>query len=132
MLLAASLIAAYAAAASANPINLHNGLLLVYNHSSDVIDVRILTLNGDIWEEDRNVPPGAIFHTSGCCYAAGTQYRVYILDRGRSPFGLENPNHYVRPKLCSRNGIPYGFAEIVVTHTSVNVVENPACYEGPV
>lgn len=121
-------IAALAAPSSA--IVLNNGLIIVHNKTDVPVIVEMLTPSGHTWE-GTTLAPGASFATDRCCYAAGTEYRLYVLHKGPgSKYGGMNNNIYFRPRLCNRNGIPYGFAEFNVTDHNVNRTYTE-CYEGP-
>jgi hypothetical protein len=126
--LTAAAIAVLAAPSSA--IVLNNGLIIVRNNTAVPVVVEMLTMSGHTWE-GTTLAPGGTFATERCCYAAGTEYRLYVLHKGpASKYGGMDNNIYFRPKLCNRNGIPYGFAEFNVTDRNVNRAYTD-CYEGP-
>ncbi len=119
-----------AAAPASAGVNLHNGLIIVHNTTAVPVVVEMLTPSGHTWEGE-TVAPGHTFITHRCCYAAGTEYRLYVLHKGPgSHYGGMNNNIYFKPKLCNRNGIPYGFAEFKVTDHNVNRTYTD-CYTGP-
>lgn len=126
--LVAGALAALTAPSSA--IVLNNGLIVVRNTTDVPVVVKMLTMSGHTWE-GTTLEPGHTFTTERCCYAAGTEYRLYVLHKGpAATHGGMNNNTYFRPTLCNRNGIPYGFAEFTVTAHNVNRAY-VHCYEGP-
>ncbi|HVA28690.1 MAG TPA: hypothetical protein VNF68_10940 [Candidatus Baltobacteraceae bacterium] len=126
--LAATAIVVVAAPASA--IVLNNGLIIVHNSTDVPVVVKMLTPSGHEWE-GTTLAPGHTFATQRCCYAAGSEYRLYVLHKGPgTKYGGMDNNIYFKPALCNRNGIPYGFAEFNVTDHNVNRTYTK-CYEGP-
>jgi hypothetical protein len=121
------------AALPAWAISLHNGLILVHNFSQAPIQVEVLTPFGHTWEGPETVQPGYMFISHKCCYAAGTQYRIYVRRlAGAAKEAEPAVNVYVTPKLCNRDGIPYGFAELVVDRQFVHGHgTQDHCYGGP-
>lgn len=112
-------------------INLHNGLILVHNFSKGPIRVDVRNFSG-ITFESVMVQPGSAFAFQKCCYAAGTDYLVQVIRMEPQPGAADKPHVTVRPKLCNRNGIPYGFSEVAVNDTYVHGGGTPDhCYEGP-
>ena len=98
-------------AGSASAIVLNNGLIVVHNRTNASVRVEMLTLFGHKWEGVA-LAPGGTFMTERCCYAAGSEYRLYVsLNKGK--------NIYFYPTLCNHGGIPYGFAEFDVTMNEV-------------
>ena len=105
-------------------VNLHNGLVIVHNTTEVPVEVEMLTPSGHTWEGG-TVAPGHTYITHRCCYAAGTEYRLYVLRTGRHHSLIS-----FIPKLCNRNNIPYGFAEFNVTRNKLNRAPT-SCYTGP-
>ena len=96
-------------AGSASAIVLNNGLIVVHNRTHGSVRVEVTSLFG---KEGVQLAPGGTFMTERCCYAAGSEYRLYVsLNKGK--------NIYFYPTLCNHGGIPYGFAEFDVTVNEV-------------
>jgi len=127
----ALIVAALATSVAPAPaIILNNGLIIVHNTTDVPVVVEMLTMSGHTWE-GTTLQPGHTFMTERCCYAAGTEYRLYVLHKGPAgAYGGMDNNIYFRPALCNRNGIPYGFAEFRITANNVNRTYTQ-CYEGP-
>ncbi|MDE2481250.1 MAG: hypothetical protein KGN02_03560 [bacterium] len=126
-------VLALVAAAPASAIVINNGLIVVHNTTKVPVIVKVLTHSGHEWE-GHTVQPGHSFMSERCCYAAGSEYRIYVRHLGSGSslqYGGMDNNIYFRPELCNRNGIPYGFAEFKVTDHNVNRMHN-GCYTGPI
>lgn len=114
--------------AASSAIVLNNGLIIVRNDSGAPATVRLLTKGGHIMES-ATLPAGQSFESVHCCYAAGTEYRIYVAHR-TPQMGDDQSTMDFDPRICNRNGIPYGFARFLITGRNVLRVDF-GCYEGP-
>lgn len=114
-------------------VNLHNGAIVVHNNTSDVIQV--LFAHG--WSTGRvmqkaNLAPGKTLITDVCCFAAGSPYEVSTYRFAHAPVGGHLPDLRFTPHLCNRDGIPYGYAVIVVNdNNTIHEIDKTSCYEVP-
>ncbi len=117
-------------------VNLHNGAIVVHNNTQDVIYVRFENglFKGHFIYGYRSlsIAPGKALITDACCFAAGTPYVMHADRLAPEPVGGKLTSFVFTPHLCNRNGIPYGYAVIVVKdNNAVQEVEHGSCYEGP-
>ena len=98
-----ALIAALIMALPASALNFRNGYITVTNATTAVVHARIS-------HEEWGLSPKATVNFNDCCYAAGTKYLLTAL-LGHSTHFFEAS---VTPRLCSKNGSPYGYAHLVV------------------
>ena len=114
-------------------MNLHNGAIVIHNHTDDTIEVYLdpSFLKGAVVQEGR-IAPGGTFISDRCCFAAGTSYRMRTLRSARAPQGGRLTDFSFTPHLCNRDGIPYGYAVLVVyRNNTIHEIDHEACYEGP-
>ena len=120
-ILVAALASVLLFARPALAVNLHNGAIVVHNKTSNPIQVKFeyQGMRGHIIQELR-IAPGRTAITDACCFAAGSPYRIHVGDL--TPFGFT-------PYLCHKNGIPYGYAVIVVNeNNSIHEADHHSCY----
>lgn len=96
--------------ASAAELNLHNGAIEFYNHSPFTVRVTIVHDLGARIQSGVLVPSHTWMAFNTCCYAAGSVYAIYAAVDGSSSFPRPLEGH-VRPMLCNKNGIPFGYAK---------------------
>lgn len=117
-----------AATAPSQALVLNHGLIVVHNESKESITINLEREWYTGHPIDRaTIPAGGTYDTSACCYMAGSPYRIDA--RTRTNPGIA---HYTKisPRLCNRNGIPYGYE--VVSWDGTNFHIDPhGCYEGP-
>lgn len=107
---------------------LNPGIVIVSNNTSYQVTFDVhaggVAIDGSYW----SMSNGQSWHSTKCCFAAGTEY--YIVVRYQPQDGMKKKDKiYFRPRLCNRNGIPYGFTHLVLTDSSHHFVDG--CYEGP-
>ncbi len=114
-------------------VNLHNGTIVVHNKTSDTISVWFEhSWSTGHFMQEANIAPGGTFITSACCFAAGSPYRMRTYRHAPAPMGGNLTHFSFTPHLCNRDGIPYGYAVIVVTQANrVEEIDRHSCYEGP-
>ena len=125
-------------AAPALAINLHNGLIIIQNKTSYILEISIQHhfFNGRNIDEKIRIPVGGVYETKGCCYAAGSEYELSAQRLGMAA-GQSSENWYhaflFKPKLCNRNAIPYGYAVIEILPGRIYKIpeQEVGCYEGP-
>jgi len=112
----------------ADPV-LHPGIVIVSNNTSHNVTFHIygnLAAEGSYWL----MSPGQSWHSTRCCFAAGTEYEIVVDYRTRSGAQAKPSDKiYFRPRLCNRNAVPYGFAHLLLTDSGNHFVDG--CYEGP-
>jgi len=132
------LVAAFAAillfARPALAINLHNGAIVVQNKTNSELRVEFEhgVLKGLAITKVFSIYPHKTIIANSCCFAAGSPY---VMHSTRSvPMGgqggqVELPSFVVTPHLCNKNGIPYGYAVIVVDpNYTIHEVDHNSCY----
>ena len=98
-----ALVAALIMALPASALNFRNGYITVTNATSTMVHASI---NHEEW----GFGPQRSVNFNDCCYAAGTTYHLTARLGHRSEFFKAS----VTPRLCSKNGSPYGYAHLVV------------------
>jgi len=119
----------------ARAVNLHNGVIVFRNNTTTHVTVYVhhaMSFNGQYIELVRDIPPGGMWYSTACCYAAGSPY---VMDIRRDNDRLGNNGaifkHPFTPHLCNRNGIPYGFFEATLNNdNSIHNGASDACYWG--
>jgi hypothetical protein len=112
-------------AASAQNINFHNGWIKVINETGHKMNLYVIPNPGAhvgghfghaVWH-------GTVFSSidlNNCCYAAGSTYLFAksVKDneflRGVLDTASGDELGAVQPRLCNRNGTPYGYAEVKI------------------
>jgi len=129
-ILVAALAAVLLFARPALAVNLHNGAIVVHNNSKSEIEVFFEHgwFTGHFIQQAR-IAPGKTFITDACCFAAGSPYRMRTYRRAPAPMGGNLTHFPFTPHLCNRDGIPYGYAVIVVNdNNTIHEVDQTSCY----
>ncbi len=128
-MLIAAVVAMLLFARPALAVNLHNGVIVVHNNTNNEIDVSFEHgwFTGHFMQRAR-IAPGKTFITDACCFAAGSPYRMRTYRRSAAPMGGNLTDFPFTPHLCNRNGIPYGYAVIVVNdNNTIHEIDHRSC-----
>ncbi len=132
----------FAAPKPADAIVINNGLIVVVNDTGKgIAGAQIWHWNTTRIDYVASLNPGQIWHANGCCAAAGSEYTLDLTVWVKPAIGGSEPVtrravYRFIPKLCNRNGIPYGFAKLVVmpdgpNNYKIERIDPNSCYEGP-
>ena len=119
----------------AQALVVNNGMIVVHNDTGYHVSFLLDFVRGHTIVHVRDLPPGSTYRTQACCFAAGTEYSFDAYARPKLELFKK-----IRPHLCNRNGIPYGYEELRITmeritpnadlnHMVVHIVNPHGCYE---
>ena len=132
MLIAVAVLGVLLVPLAARALILNNGMIVVENHTSSAIRVYLEhPLNAGHFIDEGSLEPGQTWRSQKCCFAAWSPYSMRVYRHAPAPMGGNYAKSFA-PRLCNRNGIPYGY-DVLIMDNDNQIVEQHThvCYEGP-